>query len=103
MFLNGVLTFAADQQAVLGTVLEQITCAESDGRRDRSLEGHPHLRIGRKELVTAHAVLDPFCRQPICVLTECFLFYISAVRLGRKHNVAGCQFARLLYSACFLA
>ena len=70
-FGNGVLTFAADQQAVLGTVLEQITCAESDGRRDRSLEGHPHLHIGRKELVTAHAVLDPLCRQPISVLREC--------------------------------
>ena len=88
---------------MLGAVLEQITCAEPDGRRDRGLEGHLHLHVGRKEVVTAHAVLDPFCRQPICVLRGCFLFYISTVRVERKHDVAGCTFARLLYSACFLA
>lgn len=83
--LNGVLTFAADQQAVLGTVLEQITCAESDGRRDRSLEGHPHLHIGRKESVTAHAVLDPFLLSPANQRFDRMLFvlYLCCSR-GKK-------------------
>ena len=44
-FPNGVLTFAVDQQTVLGTVLELITCAESDGRHDRNLDGHPYFYI----------------------------------------------------------
>lgn len=35
VFLNGVLAFAADQQAVFGIVFKQITRAESDGRHDR--------------------------------------------------------------------
>ena len=54
--LNGVLTFAADQQAVLGTVLEQITCAESDGRRDR--RSHLIPKAGQlKACMTSAAVL----------------------------------------------
>ena len=35
VFLNGVLAFAADQQAIFGIVLEQTICARLEGRHDR--------------------------------------------------------------------
>ena len=34
VFLDSILAFAADQQAVFGIVFEQIICAESDGRHN---------------------------------------------------------------------
>ena len=48
VFLNGVLTFTADQQAVLWIVFKQIMCAESDGRHDERRQESSFMSDGER-------------------------------------------------------